>query len=514
MFTKTELVNKISSDYFEKAVFFDNKAGEDGSYVFAKNMDRVKDAKSIYELSVHDAKKVLSNIIEDTTNAPKTPLATKDNALGVIEKTYALSEYYRDILVNKGKSSYDPQRESLDCFEFLEEIRILDGVMKDNHAIGGLITVMTQIIQTAATEILPTEMSIHDRISRKMDIAPRVIVKFPYVQLNAPGGLFYANIQDLKATSFGSDEEVTAQMENVGIKVFLGHKEMKNFKSFDLLMMHYQVAHNALINFKNQWIVTEAMNNGVTYYDNLDADNSLFGKTDGRVLAAGFSKNDTLTFKNFFNVYEAGLEKSYDMSTVLLSPAGHKVINNTPEIRNLIVNKEAAVIFARPQGNVGRASEPNYRGQYAGTNPGEFNRFTPSIPAGLTNVQFTFIVTKSMPTFYVGDAPYKTYDIKTGNKEFYYDANNNKVTIQGKHPYTSICLLDPTEAIVYMEGEKGFMERNDDWEKHYEARFLEEYCFYCRRGGEAIGWIKNVAVVDRDTIFDPAQTVVTMQGIL
>ena len=41
MFTKTELVNKISSDYFEKAVFFDNKAGEDGAYVFAKNMDRV-----------------------------------------------------------------------------------------------------------------------------------------------------------------------------------------------------------------------------------------------------------------------------------------------------------------------------------------------------------------------------------------------------------------------------------------------------------------------------------------
>ena len=106
-----------------------------------------------------------------------------------------------------------------------EEIRILDGVMKDNHAIGGLITVMTQIIQTAATEILPTEMSIHDRISRKMDIAPGVIVKFPYVQLNAPGGLFYANIQDLKATSFGSDEEVTAQMENVGIKLDYSSQE-------------------------------------------------------------------------------------------------------------------------------------------------------------------------------------------------------------------------------------------------------------------------------------------------
>lgn len=514
MFTKIELINKVSNDYFEKSVFFDNQLGVDGSYVFSKNINRIKDAKTNYELSVHDSKKILNKFIEDTKTSNKAPLATDSNAMPVIEKTYAMCEYYKDILMNKGKSSFDPSRETLDAFEFMEEIRMLDSVLKDNHAIGGLITVMTQVIQTAATEILPTEMSIHDRISRKMDIAPGVIVKFPYVQYNSPGGLFFANIQDLKTTSFGSDEELTAQMENVGIKVFLGHKEMKTFKSFDLLTMHFQVANNALINHKNQWIVTEALNNGITYYDNFDANDSKFGKTDGRALAAGFSKNDTLTFKNFFNVYEAGLDKGYDMSTVLLSTAGYKVMNNTPEIRALIHNREVDVIFARPQGNLGRASEPSYRGQYAGTNPGSFNKFIPSIPAGLTNVQFEFIVTKVMPTFYVGDAPYKTYDYKTGDKEFYYDASKKKITIQGKVPYTSICLLDPSEAIVYMEGEKGFMERNDNWEQHYEARFLEEYCFYCRRGGEAIGWIKNVAVVDRDSIFDPASAVGTYQVTL
>ena len=512
MYSKLELINKVSNDFFERAVLFENKATNDG-YSFEKSTDRIKKAKASFEGTVHDSRKVLTQFFEDTSASTKQPIATVDNAHVLFEKTYALTEYYRDILENKGHSSYDPQRGFTDCYDFLEEVRTLDTVLKDNHAIGGILTVMTQVIQTAATEVLPTEMSIHDKISRKMDIAPGVIVKFPFVQANSPGGLFWANIQDLKTTSFGSDEELTANRENVGIKVFLGHKEMKTFKSFDLLLMHFQVAHNALTNFKNQWIITEAMNAGTVYYDNFDPASAKFGKTDGRALAAGFTKNDTLTFKNFFNVYEAGLDLGYDFSTVLLSTAGWKVINNTPEIRNLIVNKEAGVIFARPQGNVGR-SEPNYRGVYANTNPGEFNRFVPSIPAGLTNVQFTFIVTKSMPTFHVGDKPYKNYDIKTGAKEYYKDSSNNDLLIQGDKPYTSICMLDPTEAIVYMEGEKGFMERDDKWEQHYEARFLEEYCFYCRRGGAGIGWIKNVAVADRDTLFDPASTVVTVQGVL
>jgi hypothetical protein len=64
-------------------------------------------------------------------------------------------------------------------------------------------------------------------------------------------------------------------------------------------------------------------------------------------------------------------------------------------------------------------------------------------------------------------------------------------------------MLDASQAVMYLEGKSEYMEKDDKWEGHFQAKFLEQYAFHVLRKGHSVVWIKNVAVVDTP-VFDLA----------
>lgn len=500
------LINNINNDYFETVVFGENKIVQkdtgEKEVVFSKNQDKIERAKALY-LKADPQKDFLIKARDKATKEQKTGSLFKDAASipAAAEKMFAITEYYKDVFMNNGYSSYDAQRGFVSCSDFFKEMRDLHEVLNDRHSVGGVFAVMTQTIIQAATEILPVEPSIHEHIAIPFDIKPNAIFKYPYVQMDAPGGLFYAEGQDLKTTNFGTDEDVNAKRDNVGIKVVLSHSEIEASESYDLIKLHFAVAKNALTQFKNQLLISALTNSGTVLFDNLaPADQSVFGETSGRAYATGFPKNQTMTFLDFKRAHMYGIKKGIYLNTILVSPEGFEVFDNCPEIRRYLENK-AAVYYDAPTANVGR-KEPMYR-MMSQAPTGEFNRIAPSLPAGFTNVPFKFIVTKFMPTFAPGEKILKKYDIKNNIQTYYKDALNEDLVNKTATPYTSICMLDASQAVMYLEGKSEYKEKDDDWEGHFTAKFLEQYAFHVLRKGHSVVWIKNVAIVDTP-VFDLA----------
>lgn len=498
------LINNLSNDYFENVVFGENKVSTtaDGKkeVVFSKNEDKLKEAKASY-LKADPQKDFIIKARDKATKEQKAGSLFKDaNSIATsAEKMFAVMEYYKDLFMNNGYSSYDASRGHTSCADFFKEMKDMHDVLNDRHSVGGTFAVMTQTIVQAATEILPVEPSIHEFVAIPFDIQPNAIFKYPYVQMDAPGGLFQAEGQDLKTTNFGTDEDVNARRDDVGIKVSLSHQEIENSQSYDLIKLHFAVAKNALTQFKNQLLVSALYKSGTVLFDNLDPTNSVMGETSGRAYTTGFPKNQTMTFLDFKRAHMYGIKKGIRLNTVLVSTEGFEVFDNCPEIRRYLENK-ATVYYDAPMANVGRTKEPMWR-VMSQEPTGEYNRIAPSLPAGFTNVPFKFIVTKFMPTFSPGDKVLKSYDIKNNIQTYYKDGLGDDLINKTATPYTSICMLDASQAVMYLEGKSEYREKDDKWEGHFQAKFLEQYAFHVLRKGHSVVWIKNVAVVDAP-IFD------------
>lgn len=504
-FTNEKLSDLLKNSYFEDKVYGRREEKikeEDGKKVL--EIKTVKDDALVTAVfdkcdRVIDMNKFIANSIDESETASISDINYwSEDAQEAAEKFSAVVEYYSDIFRNKGVSSYDPSRDKMKPSDFFKEIGSLGKIM-DKHAMGGLLSVMTQVFQYTSTEILPTEPSIHQYIAQKFDIKPGAIVKFPFLQANAPGGLFYASEQDLKTTSLGSDETFAARRDQVGIKVYLSYEEIENSESFDLIALHFMVARNALVNFKTQILISTLMQNGRNVFDNFGAPgDSIYGKTSGLSFKAPHTENDTLTMRNFNKSWRDGFNRGFDLSTVLISPEAYEIFENTPEMRTFI-KERGKVLFAKPSSEPGRSDEPFWRKSVT-EGSGEYNRVKPNIPAGLTDVQYTFIVTRYMPTWYPGEKVWKTYDIHNDEYSYYKDGSGNDRVVVGSNPYTSICMLDPKQALIYIESDPEFMDKRDDWEKHYTAKFMEKYNFHVLRNGQGISWIRNVMISDERTL--------------
>ena len=439
--------------------------------------------------------KFLATSFKDNVAKGKSKLFSREKAEDSAAATKELSaivDFYTEVFKNNGSA---PDGRRLRASDFVSEMREVAGVLKDNFAIGGVLTVMQQSIVWAGLEILPTEPDIHQYFTIPVSLEPGQIVGMPYAQMEAPGGLDYSGRQELLTTNIGDAMDIYASMGQSGIAVHLTYQELAA-TNYDMLKLHFMVAKNALIQWKNMKAIACLHNFGVVDIDNLDPDSAKLGGSNGFSLENGGVPDMTITQADFEEVKFQGLQRGHDYSVCIISPNGYKALMSTPEMKEYI--KEKGLVWYPKMmgatGQVGRANEPLIR-KFKTEGSGEFNRITPVIPSGLASHETTFIVSRFVPEFVEGDIVYRNHDLsKEAKKEYYVNELGQPVKC-GVDPLTNMYLLDPSKAVMYAEQRPmSFIDKEDDFREYYRAHFKEGYKFEALFKGSAIRVIKNIAI--------------------
>ncbi len=492
--------SKIMFDKFEKIPVTVEVDGNKETVIkdmLVHDNDKVVAAvKRFKACDVSEDQKFLAGALKDNSARGAMKLFDSQKAEDSISATKELAAVVDFYTETFKKNGYAPDGRRLRTLDFVKEMHEVSKVLKDNFAIGGVLTVMQQSIVWAGLEILPTEPDIHQYFTIPMSLEPGQIVGVPYVQMDAPGGLDYSGRQELLTTSIGDGMDIYASMGQSGIAVHLSYQELAA-TTYDMLKLHFMVAKNALVQWKNMKAIACLHNFGVVDIDNLDPDNAKIGRTTGFSLENGGVPDMTITQADFEKVKFNGIQRGHDYSVCLISPNGYKALMSTPEMKEYIKEK-GMVWYPKMMGASGSVgfpgTEPLVR-KFKTEGTGEFNRLVPVIPNGLANHETTFIVTRHIPEYIEGDIVYRNMDLSKEAKKEYYTNSLGQPVKCGVDSLTNMYLIDPMQAVLYAEQRAmSFIDKEDDFREYYRAHFKEGYKFEALRKGSAIRVIRNVAV--------------------
>lgn len=399
------------------------------------------------------------------------------------------------VIVNDG---LDPVTgEYMTMKDLQDNLSELAGSMKDFGTGAG--SIITRQVVTRSIEKLPEEGTIHQYFTKKLAVRTNEEIILPAIGSVASAALDMGPNTEPHILSVSTDATMIAKCGRSGIAVHLQHEAIRLSK-YNLLKLYLTEAKNSLRRWKDIKAVRKTFNGATVVFDNLAPEEAIMGKTSGRSFKDS-ALNGSFTLKDFFAMFLYGIEKGIYCDTVLVSTIGWMVFMNDPIMKNFI-EKNGGVIFRGPQGTIGMDLDP-YRAMLSGTRP-ERTQISPTIPSGLMNVNFKFIVTPFVPFYSEGQTIYKnliwtrgveqeSYKIKTGS-----DAGKDVKC--GKDKITNLIMLDSSKAILHLE-EEGVKtaEENDMLREFHRIHLTERYDFAVMYDGAGVLVAKNITVTD-DTL--------------
>ena len=417
----------------------------------------------------------------------------KMNDVAEKRKLLANIENMADTMLNGGVNPVNGECVDMETwFRDLEELR---GIVTKDYGMGAGNIVTRQVV-TRMIEKLDVEGTIYQYFTKKMTVRTNEEIILPVTNSVAMASLDMAPNTEPHLLSVSTDATILAKCGRSGIAVELQHEAMRLSK-YNLMNLYLSEAKNSLARWKDIKSIRTAFNKGVVLFDNLDPKNAKLGKTTGMSFKTG-KYNGTFTLRDFYNMYLYGIQTGITCDTVLLSTIGWLIFMSDP-IMQRFVEKNGGVIFRGPTGQIGQNLDP-YRAMISGTRPGK-TRIAPSIPDGLMNVAFRFIVTPFVPFYQEGDIVYRNAELTGSVKVPYIDETHGSTSVKcGKDPLTNLIMLDSSKAMLHLE-EEGVKsaEENDLLREKTRIHLTERYTFSEMYGGTGVLLAKNITVSD-DTL--------------
>ena len=436
------------------------------------------------------------------------------------ERVFKVENAGRAITANREFQNPSFRRRLVSDIESLSEVLINDGLdpvtgdymsMKDlqsNMAAlaetvkdfgTGAGSIITRQVITRSIEKLPEEGTIHQYFTKKLAVRTNEEIILPAIGSVANASLDMGPNTEPHILSVSTDAAMVAKCGRSGIAVHLQHEAIRLSK-FNLLKLYLTEAKNSLRRWKDIKAVRQTFNGATTLFDNLAPEDSVLGATTCRSFKDS-TLNGSFTLKDFFAMFLYGIEKGIYCDTVLVSTIGWMVFMNDPIMKNFI-EKNGGVIFRGPQGTIGMDLDP-YRAMISGTRP-EKTHITPSIPSGLMNVNFRFIVTPFVPFYSEGQTIYKNLIWTKGVSQTPYTVKEGSNAGQpvkcGKDKMTNLIMLDSSKAVLHLEEEQvKTAEENDMLREFHRIHLTERYDFALMYDGAGVLVARNIVVTD-DTL--------------
>ena len=484
----------------------------------AYNFTQVNDMNGKTNKEIEDSRLALNPTYNDYRPLTLNQLNDASNSF---EKVFRTENAGKSITANRKFNDASFRRKLVGDIETLSEVIINDGLdpvtgdiismkdLQDNMAeLSAIVTkdfgtgagsIITRQVVTRAIEKLPMEGTIHQYFTKKLTVRTNEEIILPAIGSAASAALDMGPNTEPHILSVSTDATMIAKCGRSGIGVALQHEAIRLSK-FNLLKLYLTEAQNSLTRWKDIKAVRKAFNGATVVYDNLDPAKAILGSTTGRSFKDS-SLNGSFTLKDFFAMFLYGIEKGIYCDTVLVSTIGWMVFMNDPIMKTFVENN-GGVIFRGPQGTIGMDLDP-YRAMMSGTRP-EKTRITPSIPAGLMNVNFKFIVTPFVPFYKEGQTVYQNLVDTNGVSQLPYlvkeGSNAGKPVKCGKDKMTSLVMLDSSKGMLYLE-EEGIKTAEEDSKflELHRIRLTERYDFAAMYDGAGILVAKNITITD-DTL--------------
>lgn len=380
--------------------------------------------------------------------------------------------------------------ERLEMTDWFRELENLNQHMMRDYGTGASSIVTRQVV-TRMIEKLEVEDTVYQIFTKKMTVRTNEEIILPVTTSVAQASLDMGPSTEPHILSVSNDATMIAKCGRSGIAVELQHEAIRLSK-FNLMNLYLTEAKNSLRRWKDIKAIRTAFNAATVVYDNLEPEKSILGKTSGMSFKTG-KYNGTLTLRDFYRMYLLGVQNGTVCETVLLSTIGWLIFISDP-IMQRFAEKNGGVIFRGPSGKIGQDLDP-YRAMISGTRP-EKNRINTSIPDGLMNVAFRFIVTPFVPFYTEGQVIYKNASLGDIQRTPYLDSDGQPVKC-GKDPMTNLIMLDSSKGMLYLE-EEGVKsaEEKDFLREKTRIHLTERYTFNEMYRGEGILVAKNISVSD------------------
>lgn len=384
--------------------------------------------------------------------------------------------------------------EIIDMKTWFDKLNDLNEHMVRDYGTGAASVVVRQVV-TRMTEKLEVEDTVYQIFTKKMSVRTNEEIILPVINSVAQASLDLGPNTEPQILSVSNDAAMVARCGRSGIAVELQHEAIRLSK-FNLMNLYLTEAKNSLRRWKDIKATRTAFNKGIVVFDNLDPKNAALGKTTGLSFKTG-KYNGTFTLRDFYNMYLFGIQGGTSCDTVLLSTIGWLIFISDP-IMQKFTEKNGGVIFRGPSGKIGKDLDP-YRAIVSTPRP-EANRITTTIPDGLMNVAFRFIVTPFVPFYKEGDTVYRNAVLGDIQQIPYIDAEKSQPVKCGKDPMTNIIMLDSAKGMLYLE-EEGVKsaEEKDLLREKTRIHLIERYAFNEMYNGSGILVAKNITISD-DTL--------------
>ena len=298
---------------------------------------------------------------------------------------------------------------------------------------------------------------------------------------------------------------VTATIGKSGIAVRVTD-EMVRYSQFDVIGMHLRAAGRALARHKETKIFNYIRAMGVTAFDNLNPQSSLFGVCTGRDLQG--SANGAVTMDDVFDTFAQIVTQGFMPNTLLMHPLTWTMFVKDAQLRAFVQANGGGQFFATWTGNpAGRAPWDASSQGGLGVSPGQ--TITPgqtstgnTSPSGLTatplsgypqNINSGPVLPSYMNVpFRIIVSPYVPFD--------------------PRRKLTDIYMFDSSELGVLVVDEDVMVEEFDDPRVDIrKIKLRERYGIGILNEGQGIAVMRNVHVVPNEIAL-PAQASIDVSG--